>query len=120
MSYEEDNYSESEWEGSGEEPYEQLESCDDGNCGVCFGCEAEKSEYMSENFPDAWEEDIDPSELMDEGTCLNPSCDGCIELDCDSTNDDVWACSSCGGEYRHCGTCNGYYSNREHSCPNDC
>nr|AIF05625.1 hypothetical protein [uncultured marine group II/III euryarchaeote KM3_185_F09] len=103
-----------------EEMYTQRESCHGDDCGACYECEQEKAEYMAENFPDAWEDDINPTDLLDDGECCLADCEGYIDFDCDSTEGDVFACSSCETEYRHCGTCNGYYQNRERQCPNDC
>ena len=79
-----------------------------------------RMDYMLENFPETFEEELSDSdklEMMADDECSECGCT--IDTTVDSRDGDLGACDSCGKEYRHCSTCSGYYDALLHICPND-
>ena len=80
-----------------------------------------RAEYMEENFPNAeYEESVSDSDMlsmMDDADCTE--CGGVIETQLDTTEENLYACSSCGKEHIHCSTCVTFYDAFLFQCPND-
>jgi len=116
ISDEDDDFQDYDDDGDDGEVEEEDEDC--GDCGECSECH-EREEYMSENFPDAWKEASETGMDEDEDECLIPDCHGWIDGDAGAWTDDVTKCSTCGTDYRYCGTCRGWFEDKEYTCPND-
>ena len=89
---------------------------------ICEECEdRDASNYQEEEEYSIQIDEPLERESVKDSSCIMPDCSGLVEESADTSEEDVFRCSSCRKEHRFCGDirCLNYYSNDDFKCPRD-